>query len=97
MAPVGASGTLLLVAVIPAGRGPRFTVPLPLTFTSEGCTVKEKLLPAKTVVGDGDAHNVNAGGLVAGYGKGSETIGPWSGFVTVTDRAPGLLIKPNGK
>jgi hypothetical protein len=49
------------------------------------------------VVGDGVAHNTSAAGLVAGYANGLETIGPKSGFVTVNDKAPGALTKPNGK
>jgi hypothetical protein len=49
------------------------------------------------VVGDGVAHSAIAGALVAGYGNGMEIIGPWLGFVTVKERAPGWLTNPTGK
>lgn len=96
--PVGGSGRLAFVVVIPVGRLPNITVPLPLTFTSEGCTTNEKLLAVKTVVGDGLAHKASNGGFVAGYANGSEATGiGGSGLKTVNDRAPVLLTKPSGK
>ena len=95
MAPVAGSATLELVAVKPAGRVPRVTVPSPLIFTSEGCTTNVKLLPGKTVVGDGVAQSASAAGLDAGYGKGSETSPPK--LVTVRLSAPDLLKNPFGR
>jgi hypothetical protein len=48
--PLGGSATLEVVEVIPVGKLPRVSVPLPLILTSEGSTVIEKLLSEKTVV-----------------------------------------------
>jgi hypothetical protein len=89
--------------VIPVGRTPTDTVSLPVTFTSDGCTFTEKLLPAKTVVGDGVAQIANTVGLVVGYGNEFEmigtkpTLGMYATFAAVNDRAPGWLMKPKGR
>jgi hypothetical protein len=83
--------------VTPAGSVPKVSVPFPLTFTSDGWTVNEKLLPGKTVVGDGTAHKASAAGLLVGYGNAFETIGALPGFVTVKESAPGALTNPGGK
>jgi hypothetical protein len=83
--------------VIPPGSVPSARFALPPTFTSEGCTCIEKLLPAKTVVGEGAAQRANTGGMVAGYEYGLEVIGPTSGFVTVKANPPGALVNPAGK
>ena len=87
----------MFAEVTPAGSVPKVSVPFPLTFTSDGWTVNEKLLPLKTVVGDGMAHRASAVGLLVGYGNAFETIGPLSGFVTVKESAPGALTNPGGK
>lgn len=87
----------MFAQVTPAGSVPKVRVPFPLIFTSDGWTVNEKLLPGKTVVGDGVAHKANTAGLLAGYGNAFETIGPLSGFVTVKESAPGALTNPGGK
>jgi hypothetical protein len=52
--------------VIPAGRVPNVTPTLPAIFIWVGCRVKEKLLPAKTVVVEGFAHKASAAGLAEG-------------------------------
>jgi hypothetical protein len=95
--PIGGKATLPFAEVIPAGRLPRVSVTFPPIFTSDGCTIMEKLLGAYTVVGDGLTHKASVGALVAGYANGAETIGATSGFVTVKVRAPGALTKPIGK
>lgn len=87
----------MFAELTPAGSDPKVSVPLPLTFTSDGWTVNEKLLAGKTVVGDGMAHRASAAGLLAGYGNGLETIGTLPGFVTVKESVPGALTNPGGK
>jgi hypothetical protein len=64
--PAAGSGALTAEVVIPIGKAPIATVALPIAFTSDGVTVKEKLLEGNTVVGLGVAHNASAVGLVAG-------------------------------
>jgi hypothetical protein len=64
--PAAESGTLEVVVVIPAGKVPIATVSSPVAFTSDGVTVKEKLLEGKTAAGFGAAHNESTVGLLAG-------------------------------
>jgi len=42
--PAAGSGALTAEVVIPIGKAPIATVALPIAFTSDGVTVKEKLL-----------------------------------------------------
>lgn len=44
--PLGGRETLVFAQVMPVGKAPNVSVPLPLIFTSDGCTVNEKLLGA---------------------------------------------------
>lgn len=66
VAPAGGKGTVDVATVTPVGKLPRVRVPFPGELTSDGCTVKEKLLLGNTVVGDGVVHKDITGAAVEG-------------------------------
>jgi hypothetical protein len=86
----------VFVAVIPNGKFPNASVALPPIFTPVGWTVNEKLLPGKTVVGEGVAQIASSDGLVVGYGNEFDTLAGDPALATVNDSAPGAAMKSCG-